>query len=64
METITRWINRLLKPKQAPTTPSEPVPPRDFAQERETTRTGQMSAEDQAWETQRKHGNQQGTTRD
>ena len=38
-----------MQPKQAQTHPDEPAS-RDFTGERETTRAGQLSADDQAWE--------------
>ena len=49
MDKISAWIKRLTQPKRAQM-PPEAAPSRDYAQERETTRTGQMSAEDRAWE--------------
>ena len=55
METIRNLIARLTKqtstrsPSNAPQTAA-----RDFDQERETGRTGQMSAADRAWETESK----------
>ena len=51
MDTIKGWIARLTRQTRttsAPNTP--PLSTRDFDQERETGRTGQMSADDRAWE--------------
>jgi hypothetical protein len=49
VDAIKAWINRLTHPTHAQT-PPDAAPSRDYAQERETARTGQMSAEDKAWE--------------
>jgi hypothetical protein len=46
---IKAWINRLFQPKRLLEPPPE-SPSRDYAQERETTRAGALSAEDQAWQ--------------
>jgi hypothetical protein len=57
MNTITAWITRqltalrsLVKRTSTRETISQVRPERDFVQERETARSGQMSAEDQGWE--------------
>ena len=49
MDAIKAWINRLMHPTRAQTPPEE-AQSRDYAQERATTRTGQLSTEDKAWE--------------
>ena len=49
MDTIKAWISRLKGPGARPDTPGEESP-RDYRQERDSDRTGSMSAEDQAWE--------------
>lgn len=61
METITSWITRaaaalesLTKRRSTPETPPAAQQSRDFTQERETARTGALSPEDQAWETDRR----------
>jgi hypothetical protein len=54
METIKGWIARLTnRTSTSPTSDATP-PTRDFDQERETNRAGQMSADDRAWETESK----------
>jgi hypothetical protein len=57
METIKGWVRRqitnlrsLSKQKNTWDEVSQAAPLRDFTKERETTRAGQMSAEDQQWE--------------
>ena len=49
MDTIKAWINRLMQPKRAQMPPGESQG-RDYTQDRETTRAGQLSADDQLWE--------------
>ena len=57
MNNLTSWIRRqvsTLKSFAKGTSSRETIapvqPPRNFVQERETDRTGQMSADDRAWE--------------
>jgi hypothetical protein len=51
VERITAWIKRLGQPTDVPVAPApEEAAPRDYTREREVTRSGQLSAEEQAWE--------------
>ncbi|HYP60447.1 MAG TPA: hypothetical protein VEQ36_08450 [Thermomicrobiales bacterium] len=63
METIKAWIARITGPKRPGTAP-DGQSPRDFAGEREADRSGQMGAEDQAWEADRQQRNRDGQSPD
>ena len=58
MNTIKTWIARLTHGKHPPPPVDDRSLPRDFEKERETTRAGQLNAEDQAWESDRQHRDQ------
>jgi len=49
VDTIKAWINRLMQLKRAQM-PAGETPGRDYAQERDRTRAGQLSADDHVWE--------------
>ena len=59
MDTIKTWIARLTRAKHPQALVDDRSLPRDFETERETTRAGQLNAEDQAWESDRQHRNQE-----
>jgi hypothetical protein len=58
MDTIKSLLKRITtgRSTQAPTAPDQA--PRNYTQERETTRTGALSAEDQEWEADRRQRDQ------
>ena len=49
MDTIKAWINRLMQPTRAQMPPGE-SPGHDYAQERDTTRAEQLSADAHGWD--------------
>jgi hypothetical protein len=53
MDTIKALIKRFTTGRSTPAPTASSQPPRNYTQERETTRTGGLSADDQAWETDR-----------
>jgi hypothetical protein len=59
VDTIKTWIARLTQSKHPQPSVDNRQSPRDFTTERETTRAGQLNAEDQAWESDRKQRNQE-----
>ena len=53
MDTIKALIKRMTTGRNAPEATAPDQPARNYTQERETTRTGGLSADYQAWETDR-----------